>query len=300
MQREEGFYRCSNPQAAGSSGDLKLFHPLQEADVFRSCWIAVLLLLPSEAVVEDKHMYKLVANTIFCVCTMSLSVFSWVVIAVWSYLLYCGSAERLILKEICFYSGLNARQTCSFTDAIKDVVLMLQFAMHILPYTGRHFKYLATFFCITMCKLFLWFSRKAFPSHLCAVVSVSLYKPLVSGRDGLPNHWHADVLASSVALVLIMQMGLSSQRKSSDTLRLWDHVTFSYLQCVQDVSGVVWLLGASHLPLPLPPWKRCQEHGSYPYRVYAKANVYLLFQSHSVRRQGLLQSFTQALISLNI
>lgn len=123
---------------------------------------------------------------------------------------------------------------------------------------------------------------------------------LFQDEMGLPNHWHADVLASSVALVLIMQMGLSSQRKSSDTLRLWDHVTFSYLQCVQDVSGVVWLLGASHLPLPLPPWKRCQEHGSYPYRVYAKANVYLLFQSHSVRRQGLLQSFMQALISLNI
>lgn len=132
---------------------------------------------------------------------------------------------------------------------------MLQFAMHTLSHNVRHFKYLVTFFFVYHnVENFLVVQRKGLSiSLLCCGCSVGSFKPLVSGQDGLPNYWHADVLLSSVAPMLIMQMGLSSLRKSSDAVSLWDHVTFSYLQCVQDISGMVWPLGASHLPLPLLP-----------------------------------------------
>lgn len=97
MHREKGFYRCSNPQAAGSCGGQKLFHTLQEADVFRSCRIACV----AAAIISCSCRQTCVqvdGPHHFCACTMSLSVFFWVVLAVWSYLLCCGNVERLILK----------------------------------------------------------------------------------------------------------------------------------------------------------------------------------------------------------
>lgn len=76
-----------------------------------------------------------------------------------------------------------------------------------------------------------------------------------------------------------------------------------HMLTVQDFSETVWPPGASRLPLPLltmqmsARWKPLLLSTE---SVQKLINVCFLFQSRTVKKQELLQSFVQALISLNI